>query len=70
MDHDELAHRFEYHPPRDESTRHAHEDVRASCLAVARHFDEVLPAGREKSLVMTHLETAMFWANAAIARQL
>lgn len=63
-----IAHRFEYHPPKDEETRHAHEDARASCLAVARHFDEVLPEGREKSIVMTKLEEALFWANAAIAR--
>jgi hypothetical protein len=30
---------------------------------------DLLPPGREKALVLTNLEQAMFWANAAIARQ-
>lgn len=42
--------------------------VRAYLGQMAQEFDMILPIGREKSLVMTKLEEAMFWANAAIAR--
>jgi hypothetical protein len=64
----DLIRRFTFHPVTDPARGKAHEDVRATILEVADHFDDVLPAGREKSLAITHLEEAMFWANAAIAR--
>jgi hypothetical protein len=43
--------------------------VRDECQALAEFMNEVLPEGREKSLVLTKIEETMFWANAAIARQ-
>lgn len=62
--------RFQYHPPRegsDDADRHA--EVRATCAVAARRLDELCGEdSREKSLAITHLEEAMFWANAAIAR--
>lgn len=61
--------RFRHHPPRDEGVVQAHQLVRDSLKWVAGKFDEELPEGREKSLAMTKLEEAMFWANAAIARE-
>jgi hypothetical protein len=61
--------RFKYHPPRDEKTKQTHELVRAEFLALANKLDDLLPEGREKSLVLTKLEEAMMWANASIARQ-
>lgn len=64
-----LAHRFNYHPPKTDARRTAHEDVRATCLALAEELDGLLPDGREKSLAITKIEEAMFWANAALARQ-
>jgi len=64
----DLDHRFAYHPPKDEFVRNQHEDVRAACQYVAQFFADTLPAGRERSLAITKLEEAMFWANAAIAR--
>ncbi|HEX5705609.1 MAG TPA: hypothetical protein VFX97_20575 [Pyrinomonadaceae bacterium] len=66
---EEIANRFKHHPPRDENTVKAHEFVRETLRWVAGKFDEELPAGREKSVAMTKLEEAMFWANAAIARE-
>lgn len=63
-----LAHRFNYHPPKTGTRVSQHETVRAMCLDVAQSMDETLPDGREKSLAITKIEEAMFWANAALAR--
>lgn len=64
---DELKNRFEYHAP-DDIKRVAHERVRNELLAVGRLIVAMTPESREQSLAITHLEDAMFWANAAIAR--
>jgi hypothetical protein len=65
---EELAHRFEHHPPHDAATVQRHKVVRSRLLWVAVDLDDYLPESREKSLFLTHLEEAMMWANAAIAR--
>lgn len=64
----ELKNRFRYHPPQTEQRRQAHETVRSGLLTTAERLYELLPDGREKSLAITKLEEAMFWANAALAR--
>jgi hypothetical protein len=66
----ELAHRFNYHPPRDEATKELHEQVRHDVFVLAAFMDDNLPVDRprEKAIVQTKLEEAMMWANAAIAR--
>lgn len=64
----ELANRFKYHPPQTDQKVMAHEGVRAHCAQLAGFMDSTLPEGREKAVVMTKIEEAMFWANAAIAR--
>lgn len=64
----DVERRFSFHPADTVQRQTGHEGIRASCKAIAHHFDRVLPAGREKSLALTKLEEAMFWANAAIAR--
>lgn len=46
-----------------------HTETRAAVKALARVLDKSLPEGREKEWAIVHLEEAMFWANAAIARQ-
>jgi hypothetical protein len=69
MDTADLKKRFAYHAPKDDATRRAHERVRAYLGQMAEEFNDTLPEGREKSLAITKLEEAMYWANAAIARQ-
>jgi hypothetical protein len=64
-----LKRRFNYHAPKDQETAERHDSVRAICLEAAEVIlEETGPSSREQSLAITHLETAMFWANAAIAR--
>ena len=65
---EEIDHRFGYHPPLSRIRVEEHTTVRAECRALALELDHLLPDSREKSLVFTKLEEAMFWANAALAR--
>lgn len=58
---------FTYHPATPE-TGGRHDMVRSILGGVAKNLAANLPEGRELSLVLTKLEEAMFWANAAIAR--
>lgn len=63
----ELHKRFAHHAPN--SARVAlHEGVRSAAMDLAVELDQLVPDGREKSLMLTHLETVMFWANAGVAR--
>lgn len=68
MERNDLKNRFEYHPPKDEETKFAHETIRNTMHRAASDVDLLCPDGREKSLAITKLEEAMMWANAAIAR--
>lgn len=64
---DELTKRFTYHAPKgDQPGRY--EKLRQATKALAERFDAMCPDSREKSLALTHLEEAVMWANAAIAR--
>jgi hypothetical protein len=68
---DELARRFNYHPPNTDEKRKNYESVRAVCLGAAEELVVVTgPPSREQSIAITKLEEAMFWANAAIAREI
>lgn len=67
MSQEGISNRFTYHAP-DQDKIYLHGQVRESLLTVANYFDDVLPDGREKALALTKLEEAMFWSNAAIAR--
>lgn len=60
--------RMSHHPPPDATTGEAHGLLRDLAKAHAKAVMDLLPAGREKSVVMTHLEDALMWANAAVAR--
>lgn len=68
MDIKDLEKRFMHHPPKDMGTVENHQAVRNWCLDLASMLNQIVPEGREKALVITHLEEVMFWANAGIAR--
>lgn len=68
MDLDELTNRFEYHPPSSDEVKESHGYIRGLFKDLAIELEAELPEGREKALVMTQLEQAMFWSNAAVAR--
>jgi hypothetical protein len=67
MDEKDLDNRFTYHAPKgDQALRY--EMIRDSARNFAEHIDGRCPDSREKSLAITHLEEAVMWANASIAR--
>lgn len=66
---EDIDNRFNYHPPTPAKAA-VHESTRAAARDLAHLFDRTLPPGPEKSLALTQLELALFWANAAIARHL
>jgi DNA-directed RNA polymerase specialized sigma24 family protein len=67
MDQAELDRIFDTHPPESEADALAHEQVRDAFKQLARTMSN-LPPSRERSLVMTKLEEASFFAHAAIGR--
>lgn len=63
----ELDNIFTYHAPKtDQSERY--QKIRSKAKEFAQIIDELCPDSREKSVAFTQLETSIFWANAAIAR--
>ena len=63
----DLQNRFTYHAPKgDQGERYV--ALRAAALTLAMDITAKTPPSREQSLALTHLEEAVFWANAAIAR--
>lgn len=65
----EIDHRFAFHAAPDEEKRNAHTSVRSAMEGAAQVLEHLHPHDcREKSLAITHLEEAMFWGNAALAR--
>ncbi len=66
---DDINRRFDHRPPKNEETIEDHKAVREEVKQTAVYLDFVLPDGREKALALTKLEEALFWANAAIARE-
>lgn len=69
MDLRDLDNRFTYHPPEPENDQPSrYESIRAKGKEFALLVEELTDDSREKSLAVTHIEEAVFWANASIAR--
>jgi hypothetical protein len=63
----DIEKRFTYHAPfGDQAERY--QEVRDLAKKFAYLIAEKTPDSREQSLALTNLEQAVFWANAAIAR--
>jgi hypothetical protein len=58
---------FVYHAPKD-GQQERYVSLRDKARELAIHIEENTPPSREQSLAVTNLEDAIFWANAAIAR--
>lgn len=63
----QLENNFKYHAPK-EGQPQLYTDLRSHAKDLATHMHAVCPPSRELSVAITNLETAVFWANAAIAR--
>lgn len=58
---------FTYHKPfGDQQVRY--QELRTEALGLAEFICTRCPNSRERSLALTNLEQAIFWANASIAR--
>ena len=68
MDERELKTRFTYHAPKgDQPKRYV--EIRDEATLFAVTVCDLCPDSRERSLAITKIEEATFWANAAIARR-
>jgi len=67
MDKKELENRFTYHTPMgDQPKRYV--EIRGEAKLFAMTVCDLCPDSRERSLAITKIEEAVFWANGAIAR--
>lgn len=67
MDVSDLKNRFTYHPPQPGQPEQ-YEALRSKVFLLALYINDTVPESREKSLAITHLEDAVMWANAGLAR--
>jgi hypothetical protein len=58
---------FSFHPAKGDQPER-YETIRAHIRITAHQLRTLCPPSRELSVALTKLEEAMFWANAAIAR--
>ena len=63
----QVEHNFTYHAPKAGQPE-KYTKMRESAKHLAHLILELTPESREQSLALTNLEQAVFWANAAIAR--
>lgn len=62
-----LANRFTYHPPKP-GQADKYTCLRGAAYDLAKLVERLTPASREQAIALTKIEEAVFWANAAIAR--
>lgn len=63
----QIENNFKYHAPQPGQPE-IYRSIREKAKELAYLIDELSPNSREKSLSMTNLEQAVFWAHAAVAR--
>lgn len=63
----QIENMFTYHAPKDDQPER-YNLLRNVAKSLAKDIVESTPPSREQSLALTHLEEAIFYANAAIAR--
>lgn len=63
----DLDNRFTYHSPQPGQPQR-YTALRGQAKELAESILRLTPQSREQSLALTNLEQAIFWANAAIAR--
>lgn len=63
----DLENRFTYHAPKGDQTQR-YEELRKRAGELARRIVELTPQCGEQAHAIRHLESAIFFANAAIAR--
>lgn len=68
IEHKDLDDLFSHHPPPNERVVRAHEGLRNFCRSTAAEVLRLTPLCPEQTLAIRKLEEAMFWANAAVAR--
>lgn len=68
MTNEEMDARFTYHAPKPEQIP-VYNTLREEGRKIAGLIELAVPESREKALAFTHLEQAIMWANAAIARR-
>ena len=67
QDAEEIKKRFTYHKPQGDQPER-YELLRNKAASLAEQIILNCPRSREQSLALTHLEEAIMWANAGIAR--
>lgn len=63
----DLENIYTYHSPKPGQPE-KYTAIREKAKELATLFEELCPVSREQSVAHTNLETAVMWANAAIAR--
>lgn len=58
---------YKYHPPTEDQKKR-YELIRNVAMGFADLVIRECPSSRERSTALTHLEAAVMWANASIAR--
>jgi len=66
---DVWANKMGYHKATD-VTVPLHRELRQDFIHVAEMVVRKVPQGRERALALTHLQTALMWANAGVAIEL